>query len=72
MILRLSNKNRKYAEVYHIKQFKYLRFLNIRPVFRYRSGLVHRSGPVADFDRAVWTGPDRPEKINDRPVRFGS
>ena len=62
--LRLSNKNRTYAEDYHIKQYKYLSCLNIKPVQRYRSGSVQ------DFDRAVWTGPDRLEKINDGPVRF--
>ena len=70
MILRLSNTNRTYADDYHIKQYKYLSCLNIKLVLRYWSGLVHRSGPVEDFDRAVWTGPDRPEKINDGPVRF--
>ena len=59
MILRLSNKNRTYAEDYHIKQYKCLSCLNIKPV------LCYRSGPVQDFDRAVWTGQDRPEKIND-------
>ena len=63
MILRLSNKNRTYAEDYHIKQYKYLSCLNIKPVVRYRSG------PVQNFDRAVWTGPDRQEKIKDGPVR---
>ena len=48
------------------------------PLFPRRSGPVrmsdltvwnaHRFGPVRDFYRAVWTGPDRPEKINDGPV----
>ena len=66
MILRLSNKNRTYAEDYHIKQYKYLSCLNIKPVLRYRSGLVRRSGPVQDFDRAVRTVQ---KKINDGPVR---
>ena len=28
------------------------------------------SGPVQDFDRAVWIGPDSPEKISDGPVRL--
>ena len=28
-----------------------------------------RSRPVQGFECAVWTGPDRPEKFNDGPVR---
>ena len=48
----------KYAEDYHINQYKYLSCLNMKLLLRYRSGPVHQYGLVQKgtrFDRAVWT-----------------